>query len=388
MSLLVAFTTFGCSNGYEADSGSLKEVHDSLITKKGEGQLNIIAWEGYIERGKTDPEFDWVTSFENTTNCKVTTKTANTSDEMLELALSGNADIIIPSSDVSHRFIVNDLVKEINPDLIPSWDRLDDEFKHQSAHYMYGKHYGVPLVWGENILLYNTEVFPEAPDSWNIVYEEMNLPDGKSNIGRIQAYAGTIHIADAANYLMFHRPELGINDPYELTREQYSAVLALLKEQRRLIKRYWSDINTQIDDFTDGSVVASGSWRLVANLLKSSGVPVAATVPREGTTGYIDTQMIRSQAEHPVCAYQWLEHSLSSNLMSDLSVWNGVVPTVTEACSDGSGMQSAQGCISNGQNNFHRIKFWSTPKPSCATQEKCVPYSRWLSDYFFITGYH
>ena len=45
------------------------------------------------------------------------------------------------------------------------------------------------------------------------MFEEQTLPDGKSNKGRVQAYDGPIHIADAAHYLMFHKPELGIKDP-------------------------------------------------------------------------------------------------------------------------------------------------------------------------------
>ncbi len=31
---------------------------------KGEGQVDIVAWPGYIERGATDKNFDWVTDFE------------------------------------------------------------------------------------------------------------------------------------------------------------------------------------------------------------------------------------------------------------------------------------------------------------------------------------
>ncbi|TIX93077.1 MAG: spermidine/putrescine ABC transporter substrate-binding protein, partial [Mesorhizobium sp.] len=31
---------------------------------KGEGEVNIVAWPGYIERGETDKGYDWVTSFE------------------------------------------------------------------------------------------------------------------------------------------------------------------------------------------------------------------------------------------------------------------------------------------------------------------------------------
>ncbi len=49
----------------------------------GEGQLSIVAWAGYIERGETVKEFDWVTKFEAATGCKVSVKTANTSDEMV-----------------------------------------------------------------------------------------------------------------------------------------------------------------------------------------------------------------------------------------------------------------------------------------------------------------
>ena len=51
----------------------------------GEGQVDIVAWPGYIERGETDKAYDWVTSFEKETSCKVNVKTAATSDEMVTL---------------------------------------------------------------------------------------------------------------------------------------------------------------------------------------------------------------------------------------------------------------------------------------------------------------
>jgi putative spermidine/putrescine transport system substrate-binding protein len=35
----------------------------------GEGQVDIVAWPGYIERGETDKAYDWVTSFEKDTGC-------------------------------------------------------------------------------------------------------------------------------------------------------------------------------------------------------------------------------------------------------------------------------------------------------------------------------
>ena len=50
-----------------------------------EGQLDIVAWPGYIERGETDKAYDWVSKFEADTGCKVNVKIANTSDEMVTL---------------------------------------------------------------------------------------------------------------------------------------------------------------------------------------------------------------------------------------------------------------------------------------------------------------
>src|SRR5690606_4171027 len=40
----------------------------------GEGAVAIVAWSGYIERGETDPAYDWVTDFEAETGCMVSVK--------------------------------------------------------------------------------------------------------------------------------------------------------------------------------------------------------------------------------------------------------------------------------------------------------------------------
>ena len=352
-----------------------------------EGQVNIVAWPGYIERGETDAKFDWVTGFEKASGCKVQVKTANTSDEMVALMNEGGFDLVTASGDASLRLIAGKRVQEINTGLVPSWKDVDDRLQDAPWHTVDGKHYGTPYMWGPNVLMYNTEVFKEPPKSWNVVFEEMTLPDGKSNKGRVQAYDGPIHVADAANYLIKHSPGLGIKSPYELNADQYKAALDLLRAQRTLVSRYWHDAFIQMDDFTNEGVVASGSWPFQVNILQSKGAPVASTIPEEGATGWSDTTMMHVDAENPNCAYMWMEHTLSSNLMSDLSVWFGANPGVPAACTDGRGMQTAEGCTKNGMDDFEKIKFWTTPVSKCATQnDECVPYYRWVSDYIGVIG--
>lgn len=352
---------------------------------KGEGQLNIVAWAGYVERGETDKSYDWVTGFEKETGCKVSVKTAATSDEMVALMNEGGFDLVTASGDASLRLIAGGKVQPLNLALIPSYSKIDPRLQNAPWHTVDGKHYGVPYQWGGNILMYNTKVFPKAPDSWNVVFEEQTLADGKSNKGRVQAFDGPIHIADAALYLMTHQPALGIKDPYELNEDQYKASLDLLRKQRQLVGRYWHDAFVQIDDFKNEGVVASGSWPFQANTLIADKQPIATTVPKEGVTGWADTSMVHSDAKNLTCAYKWLEHSLNNKLQGDLASWFGSVPVVPAAC-EGNALLGPTGCKTNGIDNFDRVRFWRTPVSQCKSQGTCVPYYRWVSDYIAILG--
>ncbi|SFB31943.1 extracellular solute-binding protein [Rhizobium sp. NFR07] len=225
---------------------------------KGEGAVSIVAWAGYIERGETDKAYDWVTDFEKETGCKVSVKTAATSDEMVALMNEGGFDLVTASGDASLRLVAGKRVQPINTDLIPSFKTVDKRLQDAPWHTVKGVHYGTPYLWGPNVLMYNTDAFKDkAPASWKVVFEEETLPDGKSNKGRVQAYDGPIYIADAALYLMAHKPDLGIKDPYELNEDQYKAALDLLRGQRQLVSRYWHDAMIQIDDFKNEGV---GRW--------------------------------------------------------------------------------------------------------------------------------
>jgi putative spermidine/putrescine transport system substrate-binding protein len=354
---------------------------------KGEGQVDIVAWAGYIERGATDKNFDWVTEFEKKTGCKVNVKTAGTSDEMVALMNEGGFDLVTASGDASSRLIRGKKLQPINVGLIPSYKNIDPRLQKAPWHFENGQHYGVPYQWGWNVLMYNTAVFKDKPPtSWSVVFEETTLPDGKSNKGRVQAFDGPIYIADAALYLMKKNPALGIKDPYELNEVQYKAALELLRGQRKLVGKYWHDAFVQIDDFTNEGVVASGSWQFQSNILKSKNRPIATVVPVEGATGWADSTMLHVDAKHPNCAYMWMEHSLNPKLQGDLSAWFGSVPAVPAACK-GNKLLGDEGCARQGYNDFARISFWKTPTTQCTTQNnQCIPYHKWASDYIAVLG--
>jgi len=343
-----------------------------------EGALDIVAWPAYIERGESDKAYDWVTQFEADTGCKVNVKTASTSDEMVALLTSGGPqsppsgdgswppagkapyDLVTASGDASVRLIRGGTVMPIALERIPSYATVDPRLQEAAWHFVDGKHYGVPYQWGPNVLMYNTKTFKKPPTSWSVVFEPQKLPDGKPNKGRVQAYDGPIYIADAALYLMAKKPELGIKDPYELNETAYAEALTLLRGQRPLIQKYWHDANAQVQDFTNEGVVASGSWPFQANTLIANKQPIATVVPEEGSTGWADTTMLAVGAKHPNCAYKWLEWSISPKVQGDVAAWFGSNPTVPKAC-EGNALLGAEGCKTNGFENFEKVKFWRTP---------------------------
>ena len=364
-----------------AAGGPLQQVGN------GEGAVSIVAWPGYIERGETDKSYDWVTQFEKDSGCKVSVKTAATSDEMVALMNDGGFDLVTASGDASLRLVSGGRVQEINTSLIPSWSKVDQRLQNAAWHTVNGKHYGVPYQWGPNVLAYNTDAFAgQAPDSWKVVFEETTLPDGKSNKGRVQAYDGPIYIADAALYLKTAKPELGIKDPYALNRDQFNAALELLRGQRQLVGRYWHDAGVQVDDFTKEGVAASSSWPYQVNLLQFNKQPIASVVPKEGATGWADTTMMASNAPHPNCSYKWLEWSLNPKLQGDLAAWFGSVPSVPDACK-GNALLTDTGCATNGFDNFEKIAFWKTPTADCGDgKTDCVPYYEWVTSYIAVIG--
>ena len=120
---------------------------------EGEGALSIVAWAGYIEDGSSDKAYDWVTPFEKDTGCKVSVKTAGTSDEMVSLMTGSKTyDLVTASGDASLRLIQGGTVQPVNLDLIPGYENVDERLQDAPWYTVDGKSYGVPYQWGGNVL--------------------------------------------------------------------------------------------------------------------------------------------------------------------------------------------------------------------------------------------
>jgi putative spermidine/putrescine transport system substrate-binding protein len=350
----------------------------------GEGALSLIDWPGYVDR--TNWQTPSVASFEQTTGCKISVKDANTSDEMVTLMQgggSGQYDMVSASGDADLRLIYGGDVKPMNTDLIPDYKYFQTYFKAPPYNTIGGIHYGISLQWGPNTLLYNTTKFPTAPTSWSVLYDP-------ANAGLVTVPDNAIQIADAALYLSKTKPSLGIHDPYELTQAQFDATVALLHQQRPLIKKYWPDAGTEISLFQNKDVYIGAAWPYQTIQLKANGGPFADTIPSEGATGWGDTWMLATKAPHPNCAYLWTAWVSTPQVQAEQALSFGETPVNTKACAEMEKLQAgscAQYHADAPGTYFDTIKFWKTPIATCADgSQSCIPYTQWQAAWTTITA--
>ena len=361
----------------------------------GEGALNLIIWAGYAEGGANVKEYDWVSAFQAETGCTVSTKMGNTSDEMVSLLRQGGGatyDGVSASGDATGRLIANGDVAAVDPATIPGFGDVAP-FLQDAPHYVVnGVHYGVPHGWGGNTLMYRSDIVTPAPTSWNVVFD---AAAAQPYAGKITAYDSPIYIADAALYLKAHQPDLGITDPYELTQPQFDAAVALLKQQRPWVGKYWSLYSDEIDNFKTGTTVVGTTWPYQYNALRGESVAVGQVVPSEGMTGWADTWMMSAHAAHPNCMLKWMAWMITPEVQTQVAEYFGEAPANPKACKYLDAVYGSYGlkdfCKGYGVNDpsfYNSIAFWKTPLADCGDGrgQTCVDYSLWTQAWTEIKG--
>jgi len=373
---VAALVVAACGSSGSSSTSSSGSLPASI--GKGEGKLNMIAWEGYAQ-----PQ--WVKPFEAQTGCQVNAKYAGSSDEMVALMRQGGGtqyDLVSASGDASLRLIRGGDVQPVNTKLIPDFKDIIPQLQSPSHNTVDGKHYGISLQWGPNVLLYNTSKVAK-PTSWESIYNPKYR-------GQITVPDNPIQIADAALYLSKHQPGLGIKDPYELTSAQLDAAANLLKQQRPLIKKYWALASDEIDVFKNGDAVIGAAWPYQTITLQGDKTPVADTIPSEGATGWADTWMLSSHAQHPNCAYQWIKWVTTPKVQAQQALYFGETPANTKACAFMDQIQKgscAQYHANAPASYFNSIRFWKTPTADCGNgNNDCMDYTAWQQKWTEIKG--
>src|SRR6266478_2018243 len=280
--------------------------------------LNLLVWEGYA-----DPSF--VRGFEERNHCKVSATYMGSSDELttkLRGGSAGNYDVISPSSDVATSIAAAGLALPLDLAQIPSYGRLSPQLTSLPLVRIKDHVYGVPFMWGPDPLIYDTTVFSKAPESWTVFWDPKYR-------GKISVWDDLSTVYMAAQVLGFDKPDP--SQLYNLTDEQLDAVKKKLLELKPNVRKMWSTGGELTNLFQNHEIVAAMGWPLNTADLKKTNFPVAETIPKENTTGWIDHLMITSASDNKDLAYKFLEYMVEAKTQSLVSEKTHYVPANPQA---------------------------------------------------------
>src|ERR1700729_826711 len=252
--------------------------------------LNLLVWEGYA-----DPAF--VKAFEEQHHCKISASYMGSSDELvakLRGGSAGNYDVISPSSDVATSIATAGFAAPLDLSKIPSYGQLSPQLTSLPLVRANGQVFGVPFTWGPDPIIYDTTVFAQPPDSWNVLW------DSKVK-GKVSVWDDLSTVYMAAQVLGFDQP-----DPhalYNLNDDQLEKVKTKLIALKPNIRKIWSTGGELTNLFENHEVTLAMGWPLMTNQLRQRHFPIGETIPRENTTGWIDHLMITAASDHKKLAH-------------------------------------------------------------------------------------
>src|SRR5579859_1498836 len=281
--------------------------------------LSLLVWEGYA-----DPSF--VQPFEQSHHCKVVAAYMGSSDELVAKLRGGSAsnyDVISPSSDVATSIVRAGLAAPLDLSKIPSYGQLSAMLRDSPLVKANGQTYGVPFVWGPNPLLYDTTAFAQAPDSLSVLWDPK--------------YKGKPALCDGLSsvYMAAQVPRYDKPDPkqlYNLSDAQLEGVKKKLIELKPNIRKYWSTGGELTNLFQNHEIIAAMGWPLITNQLRQVNFPIAETIPKENTTGWIDHLMITAASSHKELAQQFLEYmeqAQTQKLVTDVTHYTPANPSTS-----------------------------------------------------------
>ncbi len=228
--------------------------------------------------------------FEQETGIKVVYKIYDNNESMYAVVKNapGTYDVVFPSDYMVGRMIAEDMLEPINFANVPNFNYIMETFKN--PEYDPTGAYSVPYTWGTVGLLYNTKVIPEAPTSWNALWEEQYA----DQILMYNNSRDTLGIALLKN-------GCSLNTTNETELRQATADLI---DQKKLLQAYVSD--DIFSKMESGSAALCPVYSGDALSMMDENPDLAYTVPVEGTNRFVDCVCIVKDAPNKEAAEKYI----------------------------------------------------------------------------------
>ncbi|GEN24014.1 putrescine-binding periplasmic protein [Halomonas cupida] len=274
-----------------------------------EGKLYLFNWTQYM-----DPAI--IEAFEEQFDVEVVQNYFNSNPELISKLNAGGTsqyDVIVPSNYYIPRLIETGLVQKLDRSKLPNFDNLMPQFK--DPIFDPGAEYSAAYQWGVTGMVYNTETFPDAANSWSLLFDpEVNndypfslIGDGQVAVGSACAYLG-------AGYQCADLDSLK------------NAARTLIETKNRDNFSGFADGTPTLQQLARGVVHAgmsfNGDYLFYKEEDPESFANLAFTIPDEGAEMWVDAMMIPADAPNPDLAHEFINFMLDAQIGAQLSNYN------------------------------------------------------------------
>ncbi len=265
------------------------------------GEVNVWTYANFV------PD-DFREQFEKDTGIKVNVRLVDDQGKQFNLLAAESpkptADIVTVAGHRFLQFIESELLSPLDTGRLKNWGTINPVFSESDWATINGNKWGAPILSGAEILAYNTEVVtPEEARSWDVLFDEKYKQQ--------TAYI----IQDMMSVMMLYNGYDGnfieYKDDPEKAARLVKEVRDFLIEKKPLVRKYY-DAGAEIQQmFINQDVVVAHAWNGPISKLIADGFPVAMTIPKEGSYGFVYTLNVTNNGPNQDNAYKLLDAILA-----------------------------------------------------------------------------
>lgn len=279
--------------------------------------LRVLNWQGY------GSDETWaLEQFEEMYGVRVEHDYFTSEEELLtKLRTSpGVYDVVLPNIAYLQIAMEEDLVDPIDTAKLENWDTLLDRFKSLESIREGADVYGVPWTWGATAMVYNSELYPDGFDSWDVMWDEQYA----GQVGWWDSYEDSVVLVGIA-----------LGDPTPYDPDDLDAVQEKMRELMPNVRTLWTSEDEFDKLFANGDITMGVFWSGSAARAKNAmGLPMEFVIPQEGAIGWIDTWAIAKDAPNREAAYKFIDYMIGSTFYVRWDTEVGAPTPTTQATLD------------------------------------------------------
>ncbi|MFK7878958.1 PotD/PotF family extracellular solute-binding protein [Roseobacter sp.] len=266
------------------------------------GEVNIWTYNDFVPEAFKD-------QFEAETGIKINIRLVDDQGKQFNLLAAEQPNPTVDIMTVAgHRFlqfIDSDLLAPLDTGRLSNWGNINPTFSESDWATINGNKWGAPILSGMQVLSYNTEVVSEEEAlTWDTLFSE--------KYAKQTAYI----IQDMMSMVMLKLGYDGNMVAYLDDPEKAAAIVEEAKNfliaNKPLVRKYYDSGAEFQQMMVNQDIVLGHSWNGPAAALMNDGFPIAMTIPREGSYGFVYTYNIANNAPNVDNAYIFLDAILAS----------------------------------------------------------------------------